>query len=77
MPTGSIIFTTGFPGIDRVIVNPSDKTSLYFDKLHKVMTRKLDAEVADELLQRYFMDDIKRLESMIDRDLSVWFKRFE
>lgn len=74
LPAGSIVFTTGFPGIDRVIVNPSDKSRLYFDKLQKVMTRELDVEVEGELLQRYFMGDIKRLESMIDRDLSVWFK---
>ena len=77
LPTGSIVFTTGFPGIDRVIVNPSDKTRLFFNNLQKVMTRKLDAEVEGELMQRYYMDDIKRLETMIDRDLSVWFKRFE
>jgi hypothetical protein len=72
LPTGSIVFTTGFPGIDRVIVNPSDKTRLYFSKLDKVMTRELDGTLEAELLQRYFREDIKRLESMIDRDISIW-----
>ena len=73
LPRGTILFTTGFPGIDRVIVNPSQRTTMYFNKLHKNMTRQLDGQVADKMLQQYFSGDIERLETMIDRDLSVWY----
>jgi hypothetical protein len=73
LPTGSIVYTTGFPGIDRVIVNPSDKTAEYFNKLEKEMTKEINAELVNDLMDRYFLDDIKRLETMIDRDLSAWY----
>jgi len=75
LPTGSIVYTTGFSGIDQVIVNPSDKTATYFNKLEKEMTREINEEFANDLLDRYFTDDIKRLETIIDRDLSVWYEK--
>ena len=75
LPRGSIVYTTGFPGIDRVIVNPSDKTAEYFNKLEKEMTKEINAELVNDLLGQYFTDDIKRLETMIDRDLSVWSEK--
>lgn len=75
LPKGSIVYTTGFPGIDRVIVNPSDKTATYFNKLEKEMTKEIDEGFENDLLERYFTDDIKRLETIIDRDLSVWSEK--
>jgi hypothetical protein len=74
LPAGTIIFTTGFPGIDRIIINPSPNTSQYFNKLRDVLTTKIDKQYEADLIQRYFMQDIKQLEDLIDRDLSVWYQ---
>ena len=35
--------------------------------------KKLDPNIRKEITNRYYLDEIKKLEKMIDRDLSSWF----
>ena len=48
----------------------------YLQKLSnkKVIKQEINHEFKMKILNKYFLDDIQKLEKLIDRDLSVWYR---
>lgn len=69
---GAVIFNTGIKGSDRVTAYPSPQVARFFHDIAANLTRELSDEDAHQLYRRYFHDEIGLVETLLDRDLSVW-----
>ncbi|MEX0809314.1 MAG: sulfotransferase domain-containing protein [Dongiaceae bacterium] len=74
-PVGSIVVNAHIKGANRVIRRPSTATRRYYERLQKAMTRKLAPELRITLYEKYFRDEIDRMERLLERDLSLWRPR--
>ena len=74
LPAGAIVLRTGNSGLDRVVVAPSQGTHEYFLQLQQNMTQQLTDELAADIYQRHFRDEVSRMETLLDRDLSGWHR---
>jgi hypothetical protein len=68
----AIIFLPDNPAAQRIIVQPSEDTKAFFRKLSTNLTVKLSAATAAGLYDRYFREEIARMETLLGRDLSCW-----
>lgn len=71
-PPGTILFRTGNPGANRMILDPSPEAQAYFLRLAKTMTRTLTPAIDAELYSRVFAREVDALEKLLGRDLSAW-----
>jgi hypothetical protein len=72
---GSIVVNAYVSGAHRYIPRPSKMTRRYYTRLEKNLTRSLKPETAAMLYERYYREEIDRVEALIGRDLSAWRPR--
>lgn len=69
---GSIVMNAHVGGAHRYIPKPSISARKYYKRLDKNMSRALAPETASMLYERFYREEIDRVEALIGRDLSVW-----
>jgi hypothetical protein len=74
-PVGSIVVDAHIKGANKVIRRPSRTTRQYYERLQNGMTRKLAPELRATLYDRYFRDEVDRMERLLERDLNLWRPR--
>jgi hypothetical protein len=69
---GSIVMNAHVSGAHRYIRRPSPVARRHFQRLQKSMTRTLSPDTASMLYEKYYRDEIDRLEALLGADLSLW-----
>lgn len=69
---GSIVMNAHVGGAHRYIPRPSVSARKFYKRLEKNLSRSLAPETASMLYERYYREEIDRVEALIGRDLSVW-----
>ena len=72
---GSIVVDAHVGGAHRYIPKPSIVARRFYQRLARNMSRSLAPETAAMLYERYYREEIDRVEALIGRDLSVWRPR--
>jgi len=72
---GSDVVDAFVGGAHRYIRRPSPLARRYYTRLKERLTQSLAPETAAMLYERYYRDEIGRIEETIGRDLSVWRPR--
>jgi hypothetical protein len=71
--TGDILFLTGVPNMNRLIVHPSSITRAFFERMERNMTVMLDTEEATALRRTYFREIVGQTSELIAEDLTgLW-----
>lgn len=71
---GDILFWTGQPELNRLIVNPSPETRLFLETMSREMTATLDDDAARALRQACFGDVAAETSELIGEDLTQFWK---
>ena len=72
---GSIVVDAYIAGANRYIVRPTPLARRFYARLNKNLTRALSPETAAMLYDRFYREEIDRVEALIGRDLSLWRPR--
>jgi len=72
---GSIVVDAHVVGAHRYIPRPSPLARRFYARLNKNLTRSLAAGTSAMLYERFYREEIDRVEALIGRDLSVWRPR--
>jgi hypothetical protein len=72
---GSIVVDAHVGGAHRYIPKPSPAARRFYLRLDKKLSRSLAPETAAMLYERYYREEIDRVETLLGRDLSVWRPR--
>jgi len=72
---GSIVVNAHVGGAHRYIPAPSLSARRFYRRLEKNLTRSLAPETASMLYERFYREEVDRVEALIGRDLSAWRPR--
>jgi hypothetical protein len=72
---GSIVVDAHVVGAHRYIPKPSVSARKFYRRLEKNLTRSLMPETAAMLYERFYREEVDRVEALIGRDLSAWRPR--
>ncbi len=72
---GSIVVDAYVVGAHRYIPKPSWMSRQFYLRLEKNLSRSLAPETAAMLYERFYREEVDRVEALIGRDLSVWRPR--
>ena len=72
---GSIVVNAHVGGAHRYIPKPSLSARRFYRQLEKNLSRSLAPETAAMLYERFYREEIDRVEALIGRDLSAWRPR--
>lgn len=69
---GSIVVNAYVGGAHRYFPRPSPSAMRFYRRLDKNLSRSLAPETAAMLYERFYREEVDRVEALIGRDLSVW-----
>lgn len=72
VPAGAIVMKTGWYPWDRVLRSPSRRSRRSFMRIRDIGQQRLDDELIDRLMTRFYRNEVERLQDLIDMDLSCW-----